>query len=449
MSTLKFKTIGQGQPGPKTRALRADAKAITDSKLLFPDHVAFTAQFFERFLHELRTRGKAEFTPQEKAQIKEAIMSFPGNLSSNVFVRSDEYPRGVGLWHSGIVSGASLASNDDHIDAIGLEIQKVLESDNHPDVRAFRKAKNLSEPPGVLLMPVYGGLYQFDRSKIIHYLFPLVSANYHGTPEQKGRGAVGCGIGGANKKHAKRGGGMGAEFIGLLSDPMRYDDWNALDLETGEVKCLDISVQLREARVTEDQIWHNLTDRTDTFIESVGESRYVEVVLSKRLDQDPTAWMVVQSAPTTLPFVDQPDVPEESVKLESYNRVIVTKNIKASKIRFAKGNDTPAKEDEQFNEQNKGHVLVIDIQVPDMLGMLWGVRHVSNAKAIVLHVPDRTSYSPFISHLGGWVRELDIPVIAGKLDPDLLKSLRKQPEQKLNCLVHSDEWRGRGFLAIE
>jgi hypothetical protein len=54
--------------------------------------------------------------------------------------------------------------------------------------------------------------------------------------------------------------------------------------------------------------------------------------------------------------------------------------------------------------------------------------------------------NPIASHLSGFYKELDIPVLAGELDKEFKKSLEKQPNQNIKCTIYANEFTQEGLV---
>ncbi len=439
------KTLGSGSPGLKTLALRSDRTQIQNAGFRYIDNVVLTPRVFERFLdrsgaldaptaEESKRRIQAtDFDEQECALIVSALLELPEHLRYRLLVRSDDYPRGVGLWYSGAVS-VSQGNGSRVVTAIGQlkkQIKLVLASDFKDDTKTFKEKKGIVHSPGVLLMPLVG--QRIGNNGTSHFA-PAISINYLGDAEDA-IVAIGAGFGGSNSKSARM------EVISLVphslmpDSHMTFSNWPAVREDGGDVEF----VSFREVlSVLDQKLFDRLNDMLKALLVAAGP-RYLEIVK----DED-HSWAVVQSAPVQVPSLEMPSVKESDILLEALS-VLSSAVVRSNVLRYA--NSSPRDEDIEFNRINRGYILVLDAKTCGRFANSWRLSALSNAAAIVLHVNEISR--PVGSHLGGMFRELGIPVIAGQLDARFMDSLMRRPNQRVDCVVYADEFSERGFLARE
>lgn len=450
------KNVGEGKPGPKTLALRADRAAIEKTRLYYPCHVSFTPKFFQRFLHESkalmaddhteaeRRIMKAGFSPEERKQIKQAILDIDPLLRLHLMIRSDDYAAGIGLGYSG---GASISFKktggfenvDPLVAQVELQMKKVLAGDFDPDMRAFKEKKGIVGNPGVLLMPVFGEYMPF-LGESIRGIAPLLSVNFLGKVNGKALVSVGAGIGGANSCFAMHELGYGVPDDRFEEEAMSYlgkfisrDDGITMERSLREF----ISARA-SARALCPERWDILDAEIDKLLQQTGP-RYLEIVQE---DVSRPNWVVVQSAPFEAKHVEPPEI--EDGKVLNTDKVVGTKVVSAEKIRFAGRKPTP--EDVSYNEKEEGYVLIINSPGIGDMGCRWSLVHHSNAGAIVVAVDE--IFGMLSSHLNGYFRELDIPVLAVQ-SSTMRRMMGKIRDKKLRCTVYANEFSAEGFVAFE
>jgi hypothetical protein len=451
------KNVGKGNPGPKTLALRADRAAMEQTRLHYPSHASFTPVFFQRFLQEsgaLMADGhraakrrimKTEFSPEERGQIKEAILEFDPLLRLHLMVRSDDYAGGIGLGFSG---GASISYErsggfeniDPLIAQVELQMKKVLAGDFDPDMEAFKEKKGISGNPGVLLMPVFGEYMPFPDEKAPRAgIAPLLSVNFLGKVKGKALVAVGVGIGGANSRFAMHeldycvpDDKYEEEAVTYRGKAISRDDGTIIEASFKEY----IQSRARARSLYPDQ-WDILDSEIDRLLSQTGP-RYLEIVQE---DVIRPSWVVVQSAPFEIKNVERPEIMNGAV-LET-DKVIGTKLLNTEKIRFA--GRRPTSEDVAYNQREDGYALLIDSPAMADMGNNWSLRHYSNAGAIVVALDE--IFGMLSSHLNGYFRELDIPVLAVQ-GSRLRMVVERAGDENLGCTIYANEFSSEGFVAL-
>ncbi|MFA6530187.1 MAG: hypothetical protein WCT31_00515 [Candidatus Micrarchaeia archaeon] len=474
------KTVGPGEVGPKSRSLRADMSAIQDvgknSGLFFPSHISVTPKLLQRFFMDsgaLSAKSakeaqkrliKGKFTPAEIDEIKTALLGIYApykftDFGTNAFmVRSDDYPAGVGLWHSGAAS--VMDRNIDHlVEQVLHQIRLILASDFRDDVAVFKAMKGITENPGAMIMPAFGARMRLPYQD---YVLPLYSMNYLVIQGVGSTVSLGHGIGGANAEYAYGGASAGEAFSSFI-DLVKMFDGTLIRKRDGVLVKMNIRSIMDSCSnflSGEDALVQELSpDRSiGALVHRLG-SRYVELVNDDE-DGIRNLWVVVQSAPVSYGPVTRPAADKSSIVTNAFGAV-GTKVVSSGKLRYSP-NHKPTAEDIAFNEGNEGYVLVIDASYANVFRE-WSLKYLSNASAVILNVGDLSS--SLASHLNGYLRALGIPVLTLELPGDLHKSLIREPIQNRNCLVYANEFANRpqggfrssptanstseGFLAIE
>ena len=451
------KTIGPGEVGRKTASLRRDRQAIEGSQLFYPPNVAITPGFFGRFLlasGALEAKDEAEakarlmatdFTDEERQSIESAIVAFPEILRTTLMVRSDDYSRGVGLWHSGAVS--TDLENERRVvrDLVGkVEIQAklVLASDLGDNVRTFKRIKSLNSNPGVLLMPAFGEVV-YDSGL---HLTPPLSMNYLGGPGVwSSLAGVGVGIGGSNDRFAPKTIGTGIPF-GVMEVGWPKSRWNAIKLDTGKIEEINVEGMLMQMGMAFQMFPDTFFDLNKKLIELVGKigPRYLEIVKD---DLQRPIYVVVQSSPVEIRTVETPELSPTQEKQMETDKVMGSKVVRSDLVRY--GELEPDLDQREFNARNRGYILVVKIgnEHCDAFMERWQLDQFSNAGAIIMQVDE--IFHPMGSHVGGVIRELDIPVLAGRVFGPFMATLQQKRVAQVESIVYANEFEEQGFLATD
>lgn len=448
-------TFGEGRVGPKSEGLHEARSRIIGAGFHYPDNVSFTPAFFNRIIEsnglmkmplaEAREKVlKLEFTAEEKKAIREAIMLFPELLRPHLMVRSDDYKAGVGIWYSGgasIIKPANWGATEVEtlVDAVELQMKLVLASDFTEEAVVFKQKMGLQGHPGVQLMPVWGEYLNGGLE-----IAPRVSINYLGDVNGIALSAMGVGIGGANDRHASTQLSAGLPIDHFLCTYSFPQSRKAMFTRNGAI---DVSPAL-EAEMAEFGFFREedlapASQRIAKLVE--GQPGYAEAVAENVLMKD---WVIVQHAPFNVRTVAEPSAHRFDVML-STPHALGTKVVKTTKARF--GENYPTPEDREFNARNNGHLLVINPWSVEEFMRNWSILEVCNAGAVVLHLTQQNALmggQMFSSHLSGWLRELDIPVIAGNVRSDLIEGIQGAADRRIPCTVYADEFAQRGKLIL-
>ncbi len=443
--------FGNGQLSPKALSLANDEANIRRADFGFPDKAAFNPNFFSKHLTEsgaleAKTLEKAnervmkhQFDAERKEAIIAAAETFYKKGHRLLFSRTDDWDIGLGLTESAPVRGRTVA---ELAESIERQFKKQLCSEFDPNVIAFRERKGTPDHRmGALLMPFYGERTKMSKDGPEHTT-TVFSINYFGkNPEGKALISVGGGLGGANHKYAEHYIGKEISHESLSEAMCKQMHWpdcsgGAGNYNLGVPSDLYASLLLRLNAIRRD-----IDSKINSLIGLTGQ-RYLEIVSN---GADDFNWMVVQSAPIEIVNAEKPDYEKKSI-LMSTEHVIGTNIVKADKIRFKKQGFHPSNEDWEYNKYNRNYLLVVEIPTAGGFRNEWQLQHISNAAAILLVVGGVRQ--TFFSHLGGYYRELGIPVLAGNIAFNQFRKLAgDNGEHKF--VVHVDEFAPEGFVAVE
>lgn len=448
-------TIGDGKPGPKTTALRNDRDGIVRAGAIYPDNVAITPHSFKHFLKEsgaLYAKSYPEaysklqqhpFSKSDKQTITDALMAFPEPLRYSLMVRGDDYSVGIGLGHTGTASAISSMGFGELFSQVCYEIKKVLASDFGPDMIVFKKKMGMKDNSGVLLMPIYGDRDYVGGENGEKLICPPLSINYIGKVGGKAIISVGGGIGGANLKvHMPGYSSMHKVSREISKEMMEHAISHKM---VGGVSELDGELNEAMTQFYPLAAADSLAERfmginaiVDRIASNLGQ-RYLEIVMDDFLKP---LWVVVQSAQVRINQITKPEVPKESLLADSLD-VVGTGLKYTNQILFA--GHTPTVMDIGFNRYNENYLLVLDVHMASMINMGWSLSSFSNAGAVVMEIGN-AQYKLF-SHLGGYFRELGIPVLSAKFDSKIKAQVGEKPYINRKCLVYANEFESEGFVA--
>ena len=435
------KTVGPGNPGGKTAALRNDRAAIERAGFHFPNHASFTPQFFRRFIEDSgvmdattynggvrRRMAKHEFSGEEKDAIRAVLLEFVPHYTPVLMVRSDEYPVGTGIWEthpvavnfhlSGSQDGGKLV--EQALPKIEDALKGVLSSDFSPDAKEFKRKKELGES-GAMFMPLIGDIF---KSSYGPACAPTISISYIG--KIFGKELVSAGLGYDGTNHAP-----------LYFQERGPDMLQVLDGERGYGIILSSSAafpcQLNPpSPVQAASRLGSLSSRIGDLVKETGP-RYLEIALAVDSCHEGA---IVQSAPFNIPKLEMEPPSAVLRPLIHTSNVIGTKIAATDKIRFAHAGQMED-EDVAFNKDNENYLLVLKTEYARQFQRNWALPAYSNAAAIVLNID--AMKNPLFTHLGGAARELGIPILAGRLNQGVMEHFKNQVEN-VKALVYADEF---------
>ncbi len=450
--------VGKGKPGLKTMALRNDMAAIEKNNLYFPDHIALTPNFFQRFLWDSGALNETDlnkkyqkvkngtFTPKELKQIKDSVMSFDFLLRYVLMIRSDDWPVGIGLEESIPTCIPYKLMGEKEGDYLLLQkvesaIKQVLASQFNQDAQEFKKLKGIEDFSGVQIMPFWGEQIsvtpKFEDSDI-RVITPLFCANILGPINGKYLVSVGNGIGGANSNLKKV--RFEKDIYILDSNAGDLARRFCLEINSGAVNRFEIGRYVRMFSTSPirnrglDTIEKDLVN----FTSEVGP-RWIEIVAEDILRPN---WVVVQSAQIDYKPIERPEIENERILFKSHkcsgSKVVTTGNIivnrAGDKNQIAKNNG-----------KNKDYILVLNDTWGAGILETYNLSMISNAIGIILI--SKEIINIFQSHLNGWIREINIPIIGieSSRNDQLIEKIKNGGKITLYC----NEFMQEGFVATE
>jgi len=183
---------GKGEPGPKTLALLEAKDKIEKYCPPFPFLFPLTPAFFQRYLDScgaLKAQSPPEaqrrilagnFSDSDMREIARAVRHFIMMGCTSIMVRSDDSPIGTGYRYSGTASVASPKDEKQLVKIVADEVKKVLASDFSQNALEFNRMKGITGICGVLLMPVYGQVFDKNDLPGEKIIFPLANITYIG-----------------------------------------------------------------------------------------------------------------------------------------------------------------------------------------------------------------------------------------------------------------------------
>lgn len=461
---LKTDKIGDGEPGAKSRSLKAHQPMIEQTcksqydGLIYVPHLSITPSLFSDFLkragasHErpkesVEAIGKTEFLASELDAIRAALAPFKGIY---VAVRSDECTAGGnGLWHSGFMLADD--SPEAASKASGI-VQEILQSEFSPAVIAFKRRVGLpmGATPGVLFMPLIGS--DFSSSGVRGLFMTPHHANVLTMfRENEALVSVGLGIGGANNYGAATLLSHGLEFAAPTFSPVHEATARLLlrgdltrpgsTMHTPDAPFMDFLLQTlgRLARKALGELKAPLED----FTRLAGKPKYLELAMVPEPH-------VIQCADVRLDEVSEPDVAEGQIILRAGpNHTAFAANVSGRGVVEADAvvylehvSDMLSIAD--LNAQLSNYVLILNTGF-SFLQASPDFSEYSNAAAIVF--TDERPFYTAATHFNGALREAGIPVIAGDLSHNFLMDLRSGKICRRKLLVYANDAKEEAFVA--
>ncbi|MFA5349671.1 MAG: hypothetical protein WC309_04910 [Candidatus Paceibacterota bacterium] len=458
---LKFnpvvEKIGTGNPGRKSLKLLENRELIERNGFMPLHMISITPEILGNWMKE---NGILEAKNDDDAwdrinsfslpkgmlrEIEEKLLMLPFELRFRIMVRSDESEYGNGSWSSGPVYIAPWDIRDDNdveriVKLIEWQIKRILTSDFKKSTRIYKQRMGIEETPGVMLMPIYGALTEMRA------LLPLFSINYLGKINEMARISVGCGIGGANMEcSALHGLFERIPLIEFIGDNNVGTCWwtansngNIANMHAREI------IQWAHDNIpVEREKWERINEMVGGLVS--GGAKYLEIT---NAGLEPV-WCVTQIADFEYSKPRPPKNNKKNIHI-STNEVLGTKVIKREKIRFKTGK--PGREDMEYNENNKGYILILDCNQASDFRKYWNEGYASNADAVILLLNEFTG--DIGSHLGGYFRTLGIPVLGIRQDCIYCKNkgcikfedLKKELETgDWTGTVYADEFNPKGY----
>jgi len=422
---------GTGAPGPKTLALLNAKDLIEKHCPPFPFMFPFTPQFYIRYLDtcgafkagtsaEARRRIlDGSFDAKEMREIARAVHHFIMMDCTSIMVRSDDSPIGTGYRYSGTASVGRKKEEKRLVEIVAHEMKKVLASDFSENAQEFNRMKGIAGNCGVLLMPVYGQVFEKNNYSGEKVVFPLASITYIGkmhffSKEPNGHMvSAGSGFEWISHLHTLDGITSNGSIEGqLLSHSI--SPGSALDVSANKlISYNDIesnfSIHEKMMRFLQNNSIYMPEARISGLVGDAGAS-YIEGISHGK---DAESLMIVQYSKFSIPKMERPRdhivkmvirVPHEAMTEDS---VIGCGVRRTTETRFC---DAPA-ENVDYNKSHKGYLLVMNLRrTTEFKGWLDNLASFSNAAAIIINSQSRGE--EVFTHLKGAVRELNIPIIA-------------------------------------
>ncbi|MCX6770943.1 MAG: hypothetical protein NTX79_02710 [Candidatus Micrarchaeota archaeon] len=458
MSTASApKQIGTGPIGPKSRELIEAMGVFKKAGLSLPSVQPCTSEHFREFYGRAGVGEKDNFsaakrkimqtgfTAHEKEPIIEVALreftrasSFFGYKPAYAAIaRSDEHAAGTGIRKS--APALSVGNEGLFLDRLFLAIKEVLASRFTDDARIFDKMMGLGdEANGVMLMPYYGTMLRGEKFAAA---FPiLLSVAYAG--DSKKASIFSLGDEGLTQWHnysfsrhsfsrlshgwrpslfdAISSGDYdmpGMNFLyhqiesmeGIDASTMEQIGFrNALDKALSPKSRAIYSSQNREIAVTYEfkSLTANISEIAKALPILFGEKGafYAEFVMN---DCEPGTPVQLARLSIAAPEQDYPMGSKDILVSSGISESIGTGRKAVENVHFA--NRTPTQKDIRFNETHSGYLLYIksDGRLPMED---WKLSYLYNAGAIYLQTPDLLD-SCLGFHLGGYLRELGIPLL--------------------------------------
>ncbi|MCX6769333.1 MAG: hypothetical protein NT051_01490 [Candidatus Micrarchaeota archaeon] len=484
----QIQKIGNGEIGLKSKGLLAEKGKAIESGIIFPSLVPITSEIFQEVsessgaskakseLEAYKCFYKHELPPSLVSQVSDAIFSFDSlpNTGMATMVRADDWPVGIGLTYSGpaAITGEQLEDGlqNLYVGRVIAQLKRVWASSYSENFQIFARMKGLNEIGAAMLMPMLGAPVMSKRDGANDILYTPLSINFLGYfgsfPAQKAVFSVGPGLGGANKltdSDRTRGGviadlslqwSLSMATIDSKHDPTDKSCPFALDMTRSHLAPSWSMLDFRSVSSSIEYFLNNLKENTVKINQQIsafasGRQLYAEFVMPCF---DSTSLALVQSSPVKFISAEKPSVDGKSIIFEG-NTVIGSTFVSTKKVRFAGA--TPTKEDIIFNKENKGYLLVVSVPHA-LLRSKWELKHLYNAGAVVFCVgtePDileRDIINDFSTHLGGYFRELGIPVLG--VESEKAAGFKQRLGKESECLVFADEFSrnggSEGFVAL-
>ncbi len=456
-------TIGQGEPGAKSLALRKYAPlaeaANPDSRQIVNSlpTCSLTPEFFSGIikrsgashdnLESRRALGNIAFTKEEIEGIIIPLTRF-GDLCTAW--RSDEVTaNGVGLWHTGFLKSGAIHAL---LPAAQAAIIEILTSDFSQDAIAFKKRLGLpmETVPGVLVMPLAA-----DCSNPNGAFTTRLHANgiVNFWENETMRLDVGAGIGGANNKYdsfrltslSYRGyqKEVAQRLDGLLTADANY-------LSDGKL------VPYSQLDLTYSWLDRSFKDNPtppDAILNLMGYFSRLASITKERLYWElaffDNAWGLLQAAETNAKNISKPDIPDSQkvLQVKGFENVSGIQLIEADKVIYIKDADALGLLSELNNEATN-YLLILSAELGSIEEMYLHFWQYSNAAAIVFDgfYPYSTTIG---SHMNGATREAGIALFSGNMGGSFRDSLKNGGISDKKLVIYAHEALGEGFIATK
>ncbi|MFA6328848.1 MAG: hypothetical protein WCY41_05370 [Candidatus Micrarchaeia archaeon] len=443
--------IGTGKMGGKSQSL-IDAKgAFQKAGLPFPKLQPCTSEHFEEFYDRAGANGKGsnaekqkkvmetKFTYNEMKPIIEAALRdctyaplFPDEKPFYAaFARSDEYEAGTGVRKS--QSALSHGSEALFIDRLFFAIKEVLASRFNEDAVIFDRMMGLGkEANGAMIMPYYGSHVignSFTAS------FPILLSVAYGGDSKKAVIST-FESGSLVQWHNIGGVATDSMFNAILAN--NFSEHLTPKILHSKINfmngaCSDSTISSSFGAIIKASLPPGISDGYSERIVNINiDDQLHSLCASVNSVSEALPLLFSELGPFYAEFVMNPHasgaMPVQLAKLRTaafkvdlsarHLPIQVIESIgtcerHVEKVRSA--GRVPSEDDIRFNEGNSGYML--HIKANGRLPMeSWSLRHLFNAGAVFLEVPGASNYN-FGFHLGGYLRELGIPLIISNTSP--------------------------------
>lgn len=419
--------MGQGLPGPKTRRLREDMDKIWAAGFHRPMHIALTPQFLQRRLMDAGVRPeddaeevtvklmKTSFSREDRKSIQDALMEFPEEARERLIVRSDESADGNGTMDSprSFRKGAKIS---EIIDGVEFSVAHVLATGHLDTAKAYKRRTGAMET-GILMMPTYG-----EELHVVGWsneIAPILELNYLGPHE---------------------GGFLLTAATSIIQGSIVNAHENDIEAAARLIEGLeDIDSPRSELRKL-------LIERINRLTTLAGP-RYLEIVADGVGQEE---LVVVQSAPFSCPHIEKPDLVgyKEDVRT-NFVLSIASANTRGCRYLGVKpGEELDIRSLEEYDAAHTNYLLVAEgMRTPGLLKEIY-VSVVRNVGAIVIYREEPENPRGVLSHLGGHIRKLGIPVLIVSKPPSFIEELRKKGSTEHECAVYANQFEKEGMVAI-
>lgn len=475
-------TLGNGEPGAKTRRYREYCALIDESckdKLppldLLPN-IALTPSLWMPFINRSgasrEESNKAEeaifgtpFTSEERAFLSYAnYLLRPDKQKSDGIItawRSDEpTAAGCGLWKGSIVlndgSSESLAQTE-------RAMKTILASEFSLDVTAFKRRVGLPMgiPPGALVMPTVCDV--FPELMVAATIFHINAIlNFYGPGEHIA--IVGPGIGGANV-HSPYVFRFNEHSISKFSHSFSsFTDLNfqpdglfplfgqKIDLEAPS---LVHSKSLQRLSTYIGNVKRLFVERLVELAKSIQEPTYLEIALDF-YRVNPLHFSLLQASPLTSKPFNKPDVPDSQKIIKLYDpdsiNVVGQGALNSKTIyKYEYDGDRQDMIDALTGKFKfpKGSVLFVN-DAPQNFFKHFHFRTYADVAAIIFANPSKSDVGGqnfLMSHFNGAIREAGIIVMRGDVNEYFFRSLPANKEVQKKMVVYADDSKGEAFAA--
>ena len=413
-------TIGDGKPAQKTLSYRAVKDKAIAAGFTYLDNVAFTPNFFRKFLERSGAFDRAEhilylrnveknpnisdetysyvsdaifheeFNRFEKKCIHDGVKSLPRDKRESLIVRSDEPWGGAGTG-LGKSSNASAYS----IDLTENAIKSVLASQFSLNVNAFKALKGVTGDFGAMLMPRVRSAISVEWDLQEN---DIIIMNYLG------------------------------QFNG--KSIMQLTEKYYSNIRT----------------VLGNRLFHPGFDERILRLVEIGGPCYLEAMESRNARNQPS-YSIVQHYPYSISKITKPNVELDSIVCQT-DKVIGTGLLLTDGI-YPLNPNQKSEEDLEFNMNNKGYLLFVKTHYFEDFRSI-PLDFYSNAGAVLLLVSNTENHP--LSHVNGFVRELNIPFLITSASFNdnyhrMERFLLSNPNARL--LVYANEFADEGFISTD